>query len=509
MDYLIGIDVGSSSVKSALFDAEGRMTALSIQEYGLIMPEPNIVEIEPDTFWQKLKLGIAELLARSKVRPAQIKAMAISSQGETFITLDKSGRPLRRAIFWLDSRSPKQVDIISSEFGRERAYHVTGMPEIIPMWSATKLLWLRENEPDVFAKAHKYLMVEDYLIYRLTGQYVGEFSCYPSSMLLDIRKKCWWSDMLNFLGIKPEQLAELRESGEPIGQLTSEAASDLGLSPDTLVATGGYDHAAGAIGSGNTQPGVVTETTGSAMVVNTTVPNPTFDPKLRMPCQYHSIPDRYFLSSFSETGGMVFKWYRDNFCLDEKRQEQADPARRAYTIMDDGADEIPVGSEGLVMLPHLAGALCPEGNANARGVMFGLSLKHGKRHVARAILEGIAFMLRRHVEVVEEMGIDVKEIIGIGGGARSRIWGQIKADVLNKPVVHLQTEEPSLLGAAILAGLSAGMYDDLESASDRMVKVRVTAEPNPTNIVLYQELYERYLTIYERLADVFPQRNNE
>ena len=509
MDYLLGIDVGSSSVKTALFDTEGKMIALSINEYELIMPSPNIVEIEPDTFWQKLKMGVRGILTTSKARPEQIKAMAISSQGETFITLDKRGQPLRRAIFWYDNRATKEVDILADKFDRKTAYHITGMPEIIPLWSASKLLWLRENEPDVFSRAHKFLLVEDYLIYRLTGQYVGEFSCYPSTMILDIQNKCWWSDMLDVIGLDPGKLVELRESGQPVGPLTTEAAKDLGLAPETLVATGGYDHAAGAIGSGNTQPGVVTETTGSALVVNTTVAKPTFDPKLRVPCQYHSIPDRYFLSSFSETGGMAFKWLRDNFCLEEQQQAEKDGIKTAFAFMDDGADEIPAGSEGLILLPHLSGALCPEGNPNARGVLFGLALKHGKKHLTRAFLEGIAFMLRRHIEAVEEVGVNVEEVIGIGGGARSRIWGQIKADVLNKPVVHLETEEQSLLGAAILAGYAAGIYGDLETASHQMVKTRATAEPNPKNVAIYQELYERYGKIYERLADVFPKLRDQ
>lgn len=506
MAYLLGVDVGSSSVKTALFDTEGRMVGLSLQEYGLIMIAPNLVEIEPDTFWQKLKAGVGQVLSSSRVRPGQIKAMAISSQGETFIALDKHGKPLRRAVFWYDGRAAREAEILRHEFDRKTAYHVTGMPEIIPMWTAGKLLWLRRNEPEVFGKVHKYLLVEDYLIHRLTGKYVGEFSCYPTSMLLDIRKKCWWSDMLAFLGVRPEQLAELTESGEPIGPLTGEAAEDLGLAPQTLVATGGYDHAAGAIGSANTRPGVVTETTGSALAVNTTVSEPTFDPKLRVPCQYHSIPDQYFLSSFSETGGMAFKWFRDNFANDQLRREKEDGAPTAYTLIDEGAAKVPPGCEGLILLPHLAGMSCPESNPNARGVLFGLSLKHGRMHVARAVLEGIAFMLRRHVEVVEELGIKIEQIIGIGGGARSKIWGQIKADVLNKPVVHLQTEEPALLGAAILAGLAAGIHKDPVSAADQMVKIRQTIEPNPQNTAVYQQAYERYLTIYDRLADVFPEQ---
>lgn len=506
MDYLLGIDVGSSSVKTALFETGGHMAALSIQEYELVFPGPQMVEIDPDTFWQKLKLGIAELLKSSQIAPDNIKALAISSQGETFITLDKDGRPLRRAIFWYDNRSTKEAQQLGQTFSQKQVYHVTGMPEMIPMWTATKLLWLKANEPEVFAKVHKYLLVSDYLIYRLTGQYVGEYSCYPSTILLDIQKKQWWPEMLNVLGIGAEQLVELKESGEAVGPIAAQAAAELGLSPKTLVATGAYDHAAGAIGSVNVRPGVVTETTGSALVVNTTVSKPTFDAKMRVPCQYHAMADEYFLSSFSETGGMALKWYRDNFYLGP--DPSAPSVAEAYSNMDIVAAEIAPGSEGLVMLPHLAGAFCPECNSNARGVLFGLALKHGKAHVARAILESIAFMLKRHIEVVEELGTSVKDVISIGGGARSRLWAQIKADVLDTPVISLRNEEPSLLGAAILAGRAAGIHKDLPSASEKMVQVKERVEPDPANVGRYAEPYELYVNVYERLAEVFPEQGD-
>lgn len=504
MEYLLAVDVGSSSVKTALFDTQGNMVALSIQEYDLLMPAPDIVEIEPQTFWEKFKAGVTAVLGSSRIIPVDIKAMAISSQGETFITLDKNGRSLRPAIFWLDNRAIKETEILAREFDRKKAYHITGMPEIVPMWTAGKILWMKKHEPEIFKKAAKFLLVEDYLIFRLTGKYVGEYSCYPSTMLLDIQKKQWWTDMLDFIGIDTDQLAELKESGEPVGLISRQAASELGLSPKTLVATGGYDHAAGAIGSGNIKSGIVTETTGSALVVNSTIPRPLFDSKLRVPCQYHAVKDMYFLSSFSETGGMALRWFRDKLCPVEIVKAEKEHYRSAYAVLDEESEKIPVGSEGLIMLPFLAGAFCPESDSNARGVYFGLSLKHGRMHMARALMESIAFMLKRHVEVVEEMGVPIKEIIAMGGGARSRLWRQIKADVLEKPVLSLTTEEPSLLGAAILAGLAKGIYKDLVSASEQMVHVKERLEPKPAEVKLYRESYGLYVRLYEKLADLFP-----
>lgn len=505
MNYMLGIDAGSSAVKTALFDTDGSMQAVSIQEYEFQTPSPNVVEIDAAVFWEKMKLGLGEVLARTGIAPGDIAALGISSQGETFVPMGKDGAPLRPAIFWLDGRATKQAEDIASAFTRENIFEVTGMPEIIPMWTAGKILWIKDNEPEVFSNAHKYLLVEDYLIFRLTGCHVGEFSLYPSTLFLDITRKRLWQEMLDFVGVREDQFVELKESGEPVGPITAEAARELGLSTGTIVATGGYDHAAGAIGSGNTRLGVVTETTGSALVVNSTVEQATFDPEMRVPCQYHAVKDRYFLSSFSETAGMAFKWFRDKFCREEIRLAD-EQGRSAFELIGEEAAQIPAGSEGVVMLPHLAGAFCPESNSDARGVFFGLALKHGRMHLARALMEAVAFMLKRHVEVVEQLGVDVKEIISIGGGAKSRLWRQIKADVLNKPVVTLEAEEPSLLGAAILAAVAVGIFDDLESASRQMVQVKERVEPDPANVKVYAQVFDLYVRIYEGLAGVFPKQ---
>jgi sugar (pentulose or hexulose) kinase len=249
VNYMLGIDAGSSAVKTALFDTDGSMQAVSIQEYEFQTPSPNVVEIDAAVFWEKMKLGLGEVLARTGIAPGDIAALGISSQGETFVPMGKDGAPLRPAIFWLDGRATKQAEDIASAFTRENIFEVTGMPEIIPMWTAGKILWIKDNEPEVFSNAHKYLLVEDYLIFRLTGCHVGEFSLYPSTLFLDITRKRLWQEMLDFVGVREDQFVELKESGEPVGPITAEAARELGLSTGTIVATGGYgDHGVGAGG---------------------------------------------------------------------------------------------------------------------------------------------------------------------------------------------------------------------------------------------------------------------
>jgi xylulokinase len=248
---------------------------------------------------------------------------------------------------------------------------------------------------------------------------------------------------------------------------------------------------------------VVTETTGSCLVVNATVAGPTLDPQMRVPCQVHAVDGQYFMSSFSKTAGMALKWFRDQFCEAEIEQAEKE-GRSAFEIMGEKIAEVPAGSDGLIMLPYLAGAAFPESNENARGVFFGLSLKHGRWHMGRALMEAVAFLLKAHVEAVRSCAGEVDQIISIGGGAHSRLWCQIKADVLNMPVLTLKTEEPSLLGAAVLAGLAAGVYEDVASASAQMVAIKERLEPDAATGELYREPYALFLRLYERLADVFP-----
>ena len=270
-------------------------------------------------------------------------------------------------------------------------------------------------------------MIEDYFIHRLTGKYACEGSLICSTVYWDINTRRWWPEMLRRLKIGEDRLPEIRESGEPVGPVLPAPARELGLDPGTIVCTGALDQAAGAIGVGNIRPGVFSENTGAALAICATVDHPVLDPKGRMPCHYHGIPGTYMCHTFT-TGGMVLKWYRDTFCQPEIQvgaQAGVDP----YELLGQEAARVPPGAEGLVMLPHLQGAMAPEANPKARGVLYGITLRHTKAHFARAIMEAIACIVRRNIEVVEELGIRVSEIRGLGGGARSAVWNQIKADL--------------------------------------------------------------------------------
>jgi sugar (pentulose or hexulose) kinase len=501
MEHVLSVDLGTTAIKVALFDSGGRLAASSTQEYTLLTPSALEVELPVETYWQAFRRGVGEVLGRSQVRPSSIRALGISAQGETLIFAGRDGQPLRNAIVWLDNRSQKEAETLNREFPEKQTYRITGQVSIVPTWPAAKVLWVQANEPQVFAKADKILLIEDYFLHRLTGRYACEGSLACSTVYWDINTRKWWPEMLRRLKLDEERLPPIRESGEPVGTILPEVARELGLASETVVCTGALDQAAGAIGVGNIRPGVFSENTGAALAICATVDHPVFDPKGRMPCHYHGLPGTYMCHTFT-TGGIVLKWYRDKFCEPEI-QVGAQAGLDPYELLGREADRVAPGAEGLVMLPHLQGAMAPEANPKAKGVLYGITLRHTKAHVARAIMEAIACIVRRNIEVVEELGIRVSEIRGLGGGSRSAIWNQIKADLTGRPVLTMQSEEAACLGAAIVAGVGVGMFHSLPEACDRMVQVKGRHDPDPERVKAYGAHYARYVQLYESLVGMF------
>ncbi len=307
---------------------------------------------------------------------------------------------------------------------------------------------MRRHEPAAFARTAKYLLLEDYLLYRLTGEYVTERSLQADTLFLDVRSGRWWQPMFDFIGITTGQMGRLCDPGEVVGPLSPDGAAALGLTPLTLAVTGAMDQMMGALGAGNAAPGLATETTGGALAIVATLDRFFLDPQRRMPTMFHARPATYALMPWAQTAGMALKWFRDQFYALESQvvyASYADP----YMLMTGQAAAVPAGSDGLIVLPHLEGAACPEFNPYARAVFFGASMRHTRAHFTRGILESVAYMLKRNLDTVEELGIPVDRIRSIGGGARSRLWLQIKADVLQKPVEAPEIEEAALLGAAL------------------------------------------------------------
>ena len=502
MVTLLGIDAGTTSLKAALFDLKGQLLAVDRQEYQLVTPLPSRVELDAELYWHACCRAVRNVVQRSGVDPRFVQALAISSQGETLIPVDRAGAPTHPAIVWLDGRATEEAQLIAGRFEIEEAYRTTGQPEISPTWPACKILWLKRNAPEVWARTAKFLLLEDYLLYQLTGQFVTEYALQTSSLMLDIQGKTWWPPMLDCIGLSPGKLGRLVEPGTVVGPLYEGGAAAVGLSRATIAVSGALDQVAGAVGAGNVSPGTVTETTGGALAEVITLEKPTFDPQRRVPCHYHARKDTYCLLPWGQTAGMTLRWFRDQFFGVEVRRAQEDGID-VYDQMTRLAERVPAGSDGLVALPHLEGAACPEFNPAARGVFFGIDLRHTRGHFVRAIMESVAYMLRTHLDIVEELGVDATEVRSIGGGARSDLWLQIKADVLQRPVQRVAVEEAACLGAAILAGVAVGVYRDLGEATAHMVRLGRAFLPSSGLCTLYERGYQRYQELYERLEPMF------
>ncbi len=502
MPYLLGIDAGTTSVKAGVYSLEGRCMGIGREEYQLEVPAPDRAELNPEVYWQACAKTVRAALQQAGLHPDEITALAVSSQGETTITLDAHGRPIYPALVWLDNRALGAANALAAEFGRT-VYAHTGIPEIIPTWPATKILWIRQNEPDVFARAAKFLLVQDYLIYRLTGRFTTDGSISCTSLNYDFVRHKWWKDIQDAVGITLEQLPEILPPGSVVGKISQEAASELGLTTRCSVVLGGMDQSVGAIGAGNYKPGTLSETTGAALTVQATIVDPLIDESQTVPVYVHSVPGYYLFCPVVPTAGMALKWFRDSFFQDEVAKAQADGID-AYDRLTKLAQAVPPGSDGLTMLPHLMGAFSPEPNPLARGSFTGFTLTHTRGHFVRALLESIAFLLRENIESIERTGIAIHEIRSTGGGARSALWNQIKANVCNRPIVTLANEDTALLGDSILAGVASGVLPSIEDGCKSMVKVKAIIPPD-SGAEAYSEPYQRYCELDRKLAPYFRQ----
>lgn len=487
---LLGVDLGTTAIKGGLHRLDGSVVAGASREYSLITPSPAVVEVPVATYWGAFTGVVHSLLRDSGVDARRIAAIGLSAQGETLVPVGRDGDALHNAIVWLDNRAKDESAELDDQFGRELTYQVTGQPGMLPAWPAAKILWLARHEPDIFARTAMFLLLEDYFIGRLTGRPACEGSLATSTCYWDFRSRQWWPEMLTAINIDASQLPDLTEPGTPAGQLRPAIAAELGLDPATLVCAGALDQACGAIGVGNVHPGILSENTGTAVALCATLDGPRLDPALRMPCHYHGVPDTYMFHTFT-SGGLALRWFRDEFCeADVTNARHA--SQDAYDLIAKRAASVPPGSDGLVVLPHLQGAMAPDANPEARGVVLGLALHHGRDHLARAILESVAFVIRRNVEVLEELGVRVDSIRASGGGARSRVWKQIEADVTGREVRVTDQPEAATLGACILAGHGAGLYDSIAEAADRMITMTDVFEPAAENAARYDDAYATY-----------------
>lgn len=501
-ELILGIDIGTTSLKAAVFNSQGENQASAVVEYALLTPDTDVVEAPCSIYMESIKKCMEIISATGKVETREIVTVGFSVQGETLCFLDGEGSPLRNAIVWMDNRAVKQAEELRAYFGDELCYKITGQVSFEACWPAAKVLWVKENEPEVYEKVKHILLLEDYIIYLLTGKFVSEGSLLCSTEYWDIKTKDYWKDMLAYLGMQREWLPDIKESGEIVGTILPEMAEMLKISKDAQIATGCLDQVAGAIGVGNIKPGLLSENIGAALAICAVTEKLTYDPNRLMPVHYFAVPDTYMMHTFT-TGGMCLRWFRDNFCQEEMAVQET-AGVDAYDLINKAVEKVSPGSEGLIALPHLQGSMAPDVNLSAKGVFYGATLLHKKAHFARSIMESLGYIIRRNLEAIQGMGIEVKQIRTMGGGSKSDIWNQIKSDITGKQLYTTQSaQDAACLGAAILAGKATGVFDSIESACESMIKIKKVYKPDEKNRVVYEEQYEKYKALFRAMEPIF------
>ncbi len=507
MAYLLGIEAGTTKVKAALVDDEKGLLASASVDCAACCGEDSRTEIDMQRYWHACRECLAIVARESGKDLREVAALSVASQGVTFVPVDRRGRELRKAIVLYDDRAQSEAQELMAHFGEEKLYDITGQPKISATYEAAKLLWLRRHEPERFRDIHKILLVHDYLVYRLTGKFVAVPSLLSSSLLLNVKKAQWWKPMLHYLELTPDQLPDIYAHGQPVETVCRKASRETGLSTKALVVAGAIDQIGGMTGVGNIAPGVVSESTGTVLAVHSVSDGflPPQDAGILAFCHLRS--RQYALIGVCPTACSALDWLVDN--LTARPRTMSPRARQGvYDLLFRKAESVPAGASGLMMLPHLAGRGSPRPNPAARGVFYGFTLHHKNEHFVRALMEAIAFALRGNIEAFRASGLQVNEVRSFGGGSRNRVWNQMKADVTGLPIVTSQGLEPGCLGAAILAGVGAGLLANVETGCRRLVALSPPRLPDKKAMNRYEELYQQYRELDEHMSPLFDRLSN-
>ena len=501
--YLLGIDIGTSGVKAAVFDPDGRLMSLERQEYRFHHPNPGWSEIDPEAVWAGTVAAVRECVSRSGLEKERIRALGLSVLGETSLPLDEKCRPVYPAIESIDKRDNAYKSYVAwfeKRFGTEAIFRRTSYP-LSAISPAVKLLWLREHRLEAFKRMHKYVTFQDFTVWRLTGAPAIDYSMASRSMVFDVRQKAWIDEYLAAMDVPRHLFSPVCEAAHPVGELGEAVAKDLGLSPGVTVVPGAHDHPCEGLGVGLIREGTAVDGTGSVEAIFTVLREPiTSLEMLRrgQGSQCHVSADLYLAMGFHLTAGNLVRWYRDQ--LGSREREQAlKEGKDPYDLITEDAQTSPPGARGLLVLPHWSGAgtgRAPALNPGSRGVILGLSLGHTRADLSRALFEGITYEARFIIEFLESSGLAINELVVTGGGAKSPFWLKLKADITGKRVIVPRITEASPLGAAMLAGVGAGVYRDLEDAVARVFKVKDTFEPDPSLKPVYDRMFGVYRDVY-------------
>jgi xylulokinase len=502
MRYFLGIDLGTSAVKCILVDENGAVKGSHSVEYPLLQPHPGWAEQQPEDWWNGTVEGVKGLLAKTGVAGSEVIGIGLSGQMHGSVFLDRERNVVRPALLWCDQRTGEQCDWIEQTIGRERLGQLTGN-RALTGFTAPKAVWLKEREPVNFARTAHLLLPKDYVRLQLTDEFGMDMADASGTLLLDVAGRRWSEEVVKALGIPMEWLPPLFESNDIAGRLTAEAAALTGLAPGTPVVAGGGDQACGAVGVGVVKSGIASVALGTSGVVFVHDDAYSPDPECRLHAFCHGVPGKWHRMGVMLAAGGSFQWWKNQFGFEEKELAARD-GRDVYEYLTELAAEAPLGSEGLLFLPYLTGERTPHPDPKARGGFIGLNLRHTKAHLTRAVLEGITFGLRDSLELMKESGVEIRELRVNGGGARSRFWRQMIADIFGIPVVTVNSTDGPAYGAAVMAA-SGVLQQDTAALCEAWIKVVDRIEPNAADQSRYEPYYKLYRSLYPTLRDTFHQ----
>jgi xylulokinase len=487
----VGIDSSTTATKALVMSADGEVLGVASSEYSYETPRPMWTEQHPDLWWQGTVDSIRQVLSQSQVNPPDVKGIGLTGQMHGLVLLDGDGQVLRPAILWNDQRTGAECDEIRTRLGKEQLIQITGN-DALAGFTAPKILWVKNNEPQVFAQVRQILLPKDYVRFKLTGEYATDKAGGAGTLLFDIRKRDWSKAVVDALEINPAWLPPTFEGTALTGHITPQAAEATGLKAGTPVVGGGGDQSAQAVGVGAVEPGIVALTLGTSGVVFASTGEPFIESEGRLHAFCHAVPGRWHLMGVMLSAAGSLRWYRDTLA----------PGTDFDTLLAPAAD-VPPGSEGLLFLPYLTGERTPHPDPLARGAFVGLTVRHTQAHMTRAVMEGVAFGLRDSFELMKSVGLaKIHQVRISGGGAKSPLWRQILADVLSVELVTVNTTEGAAYGAALLASVGIGAWSDVDTACQSTVKLTGSTEPRPTIAAKCEQIYGSYRQLYPALRTI-------
>lgn len=496
--YLLGIDIGTSACKVAVFDRCGQVKASASGDYSVYYPQEGWAEQNPEEWWKAVCLSVREALKKGGINPEEIAGIGIDGQSWSAIAVDKGGEVLTNTPIWMDTRAAGICDELNEKAGADNIFELSGN-SLQPAYTTAKIIWYQRNMPDIYEKTVKILQSNSYIVYKLTGEMSQDLSQGYGLHCFDMHTGTWDEGMGEKLGIPASMLPKLYPCHEIVGKVTEKAAKECGLAGGIPVAAGGLDAACGTLGAGVIRPGECQEQGGQAGGMSICMD--TYKADERLILGFHVVPGRWLLQGGTTGGGGVMRWLQREFA-DYEREEGKRSGKSSLELFNEAAGKVPAGCDGMVFLPYMAGERSPIWNPNAKGVYYGLDFSKTKGHFIRSAMEGVAFSLRHNLETAKEAGADVQVLKAMGGSANSLLWTQIKSDVTGKPVTVPSSDTATTLGAAILAGVGVGMYRDFEEAVSLTVQDKRFHEPEEKHREVYERAYQKYLKIYENLKEL-------